>query len=52
MFTQDAATRTVSDPFRGVGTMFALANQHGLDAVDAELPAKHAEKARTLEPPH
>jgi hypothetical protein len=43
------ATRTVVDPFCGVGTMLAVANQHGLDAVGVELSAKRAEKARMLE---
>lgn len=41
-------TRVVVDPFCGVGTMLASANQHGLDAIGVELSAKRAEKARTL----
>ncbi|MEW5741401.1 MAG: SAM-dependent methyltransferase [Myxococcota bacterium] len=41
--------RTVVDPFCGVGTMLAVANRHGLDAVGVELSAKRAEKARRLE---
>lgn len=41
-------TKTVVDPFCGVGTMLAVANEHGLDAVGVELSAKRAEKARTL----
>ncbi len=41
-------TRTVVDPFCGVGTMLAVANTHGLDAVGVELSAKRAEKARNL----
>ncbi|PZR08951.1 MAG: SAM-dependent methyltransferase [Archangium gephyra] len=41
-------TRTVVDPFCGVGTMLAVANEVGLDAVGVELSAKRAEKARTL----
>lgn len=41
-------TRTVIDPFCGVGTMLAVANDHGLDAVGVELSAKRAEKARAL----
>ena len=40
--------RTVVDPFCGVGTMLAVANLHGLDAIGVELSAKRAEKARTL----
>jgi len=42
------ATRTVIDPFCGLGTMLAVANQHGLDAVGVELAAKRAQKARAL----
>jgi hypothetical protein len=42
------ATRTVVDPFCGLGTMLAVANQHGLDAIGVELSVKRAEKARTL----
>jgi hypothetical protein len=41
--------RTVVDPFCGVGTMLAVANQRGLDAVGVELSAKRAQKARELE---
>jgi hypothetical protein len=40
--------RTVADPFCGVGTMLAVANAHGLDAVGVELSPKRAEKARAL----
>jgi len=40
--------RTVVDPFCGVGTMLAVANQHGLGAIGVELSAKRAERARTL----
>lgn len=42
------ACRTVVDPFCGVGTMLAIANLHGLDAIGVELSAKRAERARTL----
>jgi hypothetical protein len=42
------ACRTVADPFCGVGTMLAVANAHGLDAVGVELSPKRAEKARGL----
>ena len=45
------ATRTVVDPFCGVGTMLSVANQHGLDAVGVELSAKRAQKARELQLP-
>jgi hypothetical protein len=43
------ACRTVVDPFCGIGTMLAVANDHGLDAVGVELSRKRAEKARVLE---
>ena len=46
---QHTATRTVVDPFCGLGTMLAVANNHGLDAVGVELSAKRAEKARQLQ---
>jgi len=42
------ACRTIVDPFCGVGTMLAVANQHGLDAIGVELSPKRAERARTL----
>jgi len=40
--------RTVVDPFCGVGTMLAVANAWGLDAVGIELSPKRAERARRL----
>jgi len=40
--------RTVVDPFCGAGTMLAVANGHGLDAVGVELSRKRAERARRL----
>lgn len=43
------ACRTVVDPFCGLGTMLAVANAHGLDAIGVELSAKRAARARTLE---
>lgn len=39
---------TVVDPFCGVGTMLAVANRAGLDAVGVELSAKRAQKAQAL----
>lgn len=40
--------RTIVDPFCGHGTVLAVANQMGLDAIGVELSAKRARKARTL----
>lgn len=40
--------RTVVDPFCGVGTMLAVANAHGLDAVGVERSPRRAERARAL----
>jgi hypothetical protein len=40
--------RTVVDPFCGVGSMLAVANAHGLDAVGVERSPKRAALARTL----
>lgn len=40
--------RTVIDPFCGVGSMLAVANAYGLDAVGVELSDKRAQQARTL----
>ncbi len=47
-FTQ---THTVVDPFCGVGTMLAVANAHGLNAVGVELSAKRAARAQALSLP-
>ena len=41
--------RTVVDPFCGMGTMLAVANAYGLDAVGVERSPKRAEAARTLQ---
>ncbi len=48
LVAEQAAT-TVVDPFCGHGTMLAVANQHGLDAIGVELSRKRAEKARIFE---
>jgi hypothetical protein len=40
--------RTVVDPFCGLGSMLAVANAHGLDAVGVELSRQRAERARAL----
>jgi hypothetical protein len=42
------ACRVVVDPFCGVGTMLAVANARGLDAIGVELSRKRAERARRL----
>ncbi len=39
---------TVVDPFCGLGTMLAVANRNGLDAIGVELSAKRAAKAQAL----
>lgn len=41
-------TRTVLDPFCGHGTVLAIANQLGLDAIGVELSLKRAKKAQQL----
>ncbi len=43
-----AGARTVVDPFCGLGTVLAVANAHGLDAVGVELSQKRAARARAL----
>jgi hypothetical protein len=40
--------RTIVDPFCGLGTMLAVANAEGLDAIGIELSRKRAAKAREL----
>jgi tRNA/tmRNA/rRNA uracil-C5-methylase (TrmA/RlmC/RlmD family) len=40
--------RVVVDPFCGVGTMLAVANAYGFDAIGVELSAKRAAMAREL----
>jgi tRNA G10 N-methylase Trm11 len=42
------STRTVVDPFCGVGTVLAVANSMGLAAVGVEIVAKRARRARGL----
>lgn len=41
-------TRVVVDPFCGVGTMLAVANAYGFDAIGVELSQKRAAAAREL----
>lgn len=45
----ETSTRTVVDPFCGHGTVLAIANELGLDAIGVELGAKRARKARHLQ---
>ncbi len=47
----NTSTRTVVDPFCGHGTVLAVANELGLDAIGVELGQKRARKARTLQCP-
>jgi len=46
--TAHTRCRTVVDPFCGMGTMLAVANDHGLDAIGVELSRKRADNARSL----
>jgi hypothetical protein len=43
------STRTIVDPFCGVGTVLAVANSMGLSAVGVEIVRKRARKARALQ---
>lgn len=45
---EQTSTRTVVDPFCGHGTLLAVANELGLDAVGVELSPKRAKRARNL----
>ena len=45
---EQTATRTVVDPFCGVGTVLAVANELGMDAIGVELNQKRVRKARGL----
>jgi hypothetical protein len=45
---QATACRTVVDPFCGLGTMLAVANAYGFDAVGIERSAKRARRAGAL----
>lgn len=46
--TEHTDCSCVVDPFCGWGTVLAVANEHGLDAIGIELSAKRARKARRL----
>jgi hypothetical protein len=43
------STRTIVDPFCGFGTVLAVANALGLDAVGVDLSARMCRRARTLQ---
>ena len=45
---ENTTTRTIVDPFCGHGSILAVANELGLNAVGVELSPKRARKARTL----
>ncbi|WP_257459443.1 site-specific DNA-methyltransferase [Archangium lipolyticum] len=45
---ENTSTRTIVDPFCGHGSVLAVANSLGLDAVGVELSRKRAKKARAL----
>ena len=44
----ETTTRTIVDPFCGYGTVLAVANALGLDAVGIDLSARMCRRARTL----
>lgn len=46
---EETPTRTVVDPFCGYGTVLAVANALGLDAVGVDLAARMCRRARTLQ---
>jgi hypothetical protein len=45
---RETSTRTIVDPFCGYGTVLAVANALGLDAVGVDLSARMCKKARAL----
>jgi hypothetical protein len=45
---RETPTRTIVDPFCGYGTVLAVANAIGLDAVGVDLSSRMARRARTL----
>jgi hypothetical protein len=45
---RETSTRTIVDPFCGYGTVLAVANALGLDAVGVDLSARMVRRARTL----
>jgi hypothetical protein len=49
---QETPTRTIVDPFCGWGTVLAVANTLGLDAVGVDLSARMCRRARALDLAH
>jgi len=47
-FVTSVGARVVVDPFCGHGSVLAIANAHGLDAIGVELSRRRAAKARAL----
>jgi tRNA G10 N-methylase Trm11 len=45
---RETATRTIVDPFCGYGTVLAVANALGLDAIGVDLSTRMCKKARSL----
>jgi hypothetical protein len=50
-FVASLGARVVVDPFCGVGTVLAIANNHGMNAIGVELTRRRAARARKLELP-
>ncbi len=48
-FVASIGARAVVDPFCGLGSVLAVANRHGLDAIGVELSKRRARKARGLQ---
>ena len=46
---EHTATRTIVDPFCGAGTVLAVANAMGMDAVGVDLSTRQVRKARALQ---
>jgi hypothetical protein len=46
---RETGTRTIVDPFCGLGTVLAVANALGLDAVGVDVSARMCRRAKTLE---
>jgi tRNA G10 N-methylase Trm11 len=44
----ETSTRTIVDPFCGWGTVLAVANARGMDAIGVDLSARMCKRARRL----